>query len=343
VKKLALAVLAVAFLGLCPAPLRAQDQDDAPKPAPKKIESRNDILKRTFKELASKDSGFVVKVGASAYGVIVGKGVIVTTADAAKAGGRVAVRGAAGSGDARVLGVDERNAVALLECPFEARGIEVATGDPKIGQYVLSIGTDDEVVAAGVLSAKDRKVEPRDLSEGNMLMGLMSDGIDGPKRAFPRVLQHDAPLTEEILGSALVDSSGNLVGMNVGTGYRGSSYAIGWRELSACIESLKSGKAPAPSTEEERPAKTPGKPWLGASVKEAEDGALVVTDMASGGPAEKAGIQKGDRIFQVDGVKVMTLDDLADRISGKKPGDEIAISLMRAGDKQTIKVRLGEK
>jgi serine protease Do len=341
VKNLGLVLL---VLGLA-APVFAQDED-SPKPAAKKVEGRNDVLKRTFKDVASKDSSFVVKVGSGAFGVILDKKLIVTTSAAVKAGGTVSVRGGAGSGDARVLGVDERNGLALLECPFEARGIEVST-DLVIGQYVIAVGTGDEVLAAGVLSAKNRKVEPRDLSQANMLMGLMSDGVDGPKRAYPKVIQHDAPMTDEILGSALVDSSGKLVGVNVGTGYRGSSYALASSDLVACVEAIRSGKTTAPSTDEkpaaEKPAASPGKPWLGASVKEQEDGSLVVTDLASGGPAEKAGIMKNDRIYAVDGAKVVTLDDLADKISHKKPGDEVTLSLLREGEKHKIKVKLGEK
>lgn len=336
--------LALTLSALVAAPVFAQDAK-----AKAKLPSRNDALKKAFKELAEKESAFVVKVGSGAYGVILDGKLIVTTSAAVK-GGRASVKGVKGSGDARVIGVDEKSGVALLECPFDAKGIDLAsTADLKVGQYVITLGTEDEVLCAGVLSAKNRKVEPRDLSQANLLMGLLSDGIDGPKRAFPKVLQHDAPMSEETLGTALVDSSGKLVGMNVGTGYRGSSYAIAAADLMACVEGIKSGKAPATRTDErpadkgDKPGIAIGKPWLGASVKEQDDGTLVVQEIAEGGPAEKAGIKIGDRIYQVDGQKVTTLDEISEKITAKKPGDSIVLSLLRDGEKQKVTVKLGEK
>ncbi|MEZ0229532.1 MAG: S1C family serine protease [Planctomycetota bacterium] len=338
--------LALTLTVLAFAPAYAQDT----KAKTDKLPGRNDVLKKTFHELASKGSAHVVKVGPGAFGVILDGKLIATTSAAAK-GGRIAVKGPKGSGEARVIGVDEKSGVALLECPFDAKGIDLAnTADLRIGQYVITVGTEDEVVCAGVLSAKNRKVEPRDLSQANILMGLLSDGIDGPKRAYPKVLQHDAPMSDEILGTALVDSSGKLVGMNVGTGYRGSSYAIAAADLMACIEGIKSGKPPAEKADEkpapakgDKPSIKIGKPWLGASVKEQEDGTLVVNDVAAQGPADQAGIQVGDRIYAVDGAKVTTLDEISEKISAKKPGDSVVISLLRDGEKQKVTVKLGEK
>jgi S1-C subfamily serine protease len=332
-------------------PLRAQDEDTDKKPPAPQVEGRNDTLKKAFKDVAAKTSAFVVKVGSGAYGVILDGKVIVTTAAAAK-GETVTVSGPAGKGEAKVLGRDEANAIALLECPFEASGISLAD-DLAVGQYVVCVGTDNAPVAAGVLSAMNRKVEPRDLSGAMGFMGLLSDGIDGPKRSYPKVLQHDAPMSDEILGTALVDSSGKLVGVNVGTGYRGSSYALAAKDLKACIEAIKSGKKAELKGDSKTVEKVPGgggepphaapKPWFGASVAEEEDGSLVVKELAEDGPAAKAKLVVGDRIFKVDGDNVSTLSDLAAKIGAKKPGDEITVSLMRDGDKKKIKVTLGEK
>ncbi|HZU99111.1 MAG TPA: PDZ domain-containing protein [Planctomycetota bacterium] len=325
-------------------PLRAQDEDTDKRPsAGPKVEGRNDTLKKAFKDVAAKASTFVVKVGNGAYGVILDGKVIVTTAAAAKSE-TVMVGGSAGKGEAKVLGRDETNAIALLECPFEASGISLAD-DPTVGQYVVCVGNDKDPVAAGVLSAKNRKVEPRDLSGAMGFMGLLSDGIDGPKRSYPKVLQHDAPMTDEVLGTALVDSSGKLVGVNVGTGYRGSSYALAAADLKACLDAIKSGKKAELKGDSKTVEKAaePKKVWLGASVAEEEDGSLVVKELAEGGPAAKAKLAVGDRIYSVDGDKVMTLSDLAAKIGAKKPGDEISVSLMRDGEKKKLKVTLGEK
>lgn len=340
---------------LVAAPVRAQDED-APKPRkarmadekPPEIVGRNDSIREAFKDVAGTPSAWVVKIGASGYGILVDGGFVVTTSAAVKDVRTVSIQGQAGSGEARVVAVDERSAIALLKAPFEGKGgfsLEGAAAT-SIGQFVLTIGiATDKPLAAGVLSARNRKVEPRDLSQANLLMGLLSDGIDGPKRAYPKVLQHDSPMTDETLGTPLVDSQGRLVGLNVGTGYRGSSYAIATADLAACVAALRSGKpAPAPEAAKPEAAKPEAaKPWLGASVKERTDGELVVEEVAADGPAAKAGLKAGDRITGCDGAKVETLDDLGARIGIRKAGDTVVLSIVRDGKKSKLPVPLGSR
>jgi putative serine protease PepD len=341
----------VALLLLAPSTtLRAQEDDDEKPKTPKKVEreaapavvGRNQAMREAFKDVAAKTRGVVVKVGADAYGVIIEGKFIVTTANAAAKAGRVKVTGPAGSAEARVVGVDEKHAVGLLESPFDAKGVALAPTDLTIGQIVVTVGIDETPVAVGVLSAKNRRVEPRDLSQSNMLMGLMSDGIDGPKRSYPKVLQHDAPMTDETLGTLLVDSDGKLLGMNVGTGYRGSSYAIAAADLLASVKAIQAGKVEEVPETREKPAKAAGKPLLAASIKES-DGALLVEEVVDGGPAAKAGLSANDRILSVDGEKVKTLNELGEKIGAHKPGDTLTFRIARDGKKLELSVTLGAR
>ncbi|MBI3723638.1 PDZ domain-containing protein [bacterium] len=352
-------VLALALVASV-SPALAQDEDEAPAKPEKRekapeVTGRNDALKAAFKEVAARTSPFVVKVGNDAYGVVLEGNLIVTTSAAAREHREVAVRGGGLKGNARVIGVDEGNAIALLEAPSAVKGIELANGEAlRVGQFVVTVGSGTEALSVGVLSAKCRKVEPRDLSQSAGLMGLMSDGIDGPKRAYPKVLQHDAPMTDDTLGTALVDSAGKLIGVNVGTGYRGSSYAICSDDLMECVKALKAGKTSTPlaegkKKEPEKPAeKKPeepakGKPYLGMNVAEHKDGSLEVEEIVPGGPADKAGLKVGDRISSADGTKLEGLDQLADYIASKKPGETIVLATRRGRDARDVSVKLGSK
>jgi putative serine protease PepD len=350
-KPTSLLALSLAVLAFWASPLRAQGDDDDDRPArpqataEPQVEGRNEALCKAFTDVAGKASNAVVSVG-SAYGVVLDGGIIVTTADAVKGARSVAVKGAGISGDARVLGIDDANGIAVLEAPASSSNPKRAASfalesHPAlgIGQFVISVGNKAEPLAVGVLSAKDRKVEPKDISQANVFMELMSDGLDGPKRAFPKVLQHDGPMNEETLGSALVDSSGRLVGVNVGTGFRGSSYALAVDDIAAAVNAIKSGKTPEPPRTE---TKKTGRAYLGASVHEV-DGALVVKELAPDGPAETAGLKPGDRIASLDSKKVATLDELASRLGKKQPGDKVSLEIVRGTERTTLEVVLGEK
>lgn len=365
--------LQLGFAHLAPAPLRAQDEDDD-RPAPRAkgptIPGRNEVLCKAFEDVAKKASASVVSVGGAAYGVVLEGGVIVTTADAAKGPARIRVKGAGVTGEARVLGVDEERGIGVLEAPDGASPLALAdAGSLSIGQFVISVGTEPRPLAAGVLSARDRRVEPKDISQGNILMGLMSDDLTGPKRSFAKVLQHDSPMSEETLGSPLVDSSGKLVGLNVGTGYRGSSYALASEDLLAAVKAIKEGKtlpSERPTTrKKERPIEAPkdepsespepkkerrtseakpgARPYLGCSIARDADGKLVVQDLVDGGPAHQAGLRPQDRILSFDGQKLASLDDLASALKERRAGDDVVVSVLRDGEKMKLKVKLGEK
>ena len=97
-----------------------------------------------------------------------------------------------------------------------------------------------------------------------------------------------------------------------------------------------------------------GRPYLGISyyaVTDAQTAAqlgvnaygVYIVEVVKGGPADKAGLQAGDRIVSVDGSEVATQSDLGTLMQNHKAGDAIEITVARGGQMQTVSVTLGEK
>ena len=97
-----------------------------------------------------------------------------------------------------------------------------------------------------------------------------------------------------------------------------------------------------------------GRPYLGISyyaVTDAQTAAqlgvnaygVYIVEVVKGGPADKAGLQAGDRIVSVDGSEVATQSDLGTLMQNHKAGDAIEITVARGGQMQTVTVTLGEK
>jgi putative serine protease PepD len=320
---------------------------------------RNATLKATFKDVAAKSGECAVKIGSSGgstrgFGVLLDGGFVVTTATNAKSDGTLSVRGKGWKSSGKVLGVDKGLNLALVKLEEAPKGAAVLGSSDalRLGSYVISLGGSDEPIAVGVVSAKNRMVEPRSLG-GNFLMDLLSDGNDGPKRAYAKIFQHDGPIAPEVLGSPLVDSDGKVVGMNVDTAYRGSAYALGIDEIKGALEKLKKGETAAPPAAE-RPAtpETKGKPRLGVAGRPLNDGertartvasgGVLVEELAPDGPAVRGGLHANDVILEVDGAAIGGLDELAAKIGAKSPGDTITLKVRRGKSKTLeLKIELG--
>ncbi len=319
---------------------------------------RNATLRATFRDVATKVGDCAVKVGNSGgstrgYGVLMDGGFVVTTAQNAKSDAELAVRGKGWKTRAKVLGVDKELNLAVLKLDEAPAGSAVLGSSDalRIGSYVISVGGSEEPIAVGVLSAKNRAVEVRNLG-GNFLMDLFSDGNDGPRRAYAKILQHDGPMVAEALGSPLVDSDGKLIGMNVDTGYRGSAYALGIDEIKGAFDRLKKGEGAAPPAKELPAAAKKGKPRLGLagrpltdeerSTRGVTEGGVHVDELQGDGPAGRAGLHAGDVILELDGAKVASLDDLAAKIGTRSPGDTVTVKIRRGKTKTLdLKVVIG--
>lgn len=235
---------------------------------------------------------------------------------------------------AKIVGTDPRTDIAVLKIP--ASNLSTVTlGDSakaKVGDIVLAVGDPfgiGETVTMGIVSATGR----RDLR------------LEGPE-GYEDFIQTDASINPGNSGGALVNTRGELIGINTaiisngGGGNQGIGFAVPVNMARTVMEQiLKSGKV------------TRG--FLGVSIQEvtpdlakafnlpSAEGALV-GDVSPDSPGAKAGLQKGDVITALNGQKVSDYHDLRLRISQTAPGTSVKMDVYRNGQKQQMTAALGE-
>ena len=87
---------------------------------------------------------------------------------------------------------------------------------------------------------------------------------------------------------------------------------------------------------------TPNRAWLGIYPL-ARDGEIVLTGIVAGGPAESAGLTRGDAIVTVDGSPVSTLRGLYQALWQRQPGDSVTLQVLRDQDIRVVEVRAGDR
>jgi len=231
---------------------------------------------------------------------------------------------------------DPVNDLALLKIDPPAGGLKPAElGDSsnlKVGQLVIAIGTPlgefPNSVTTGIISGLGRGI-----SAGSVFEGYVE--------RLDNVIQTDAAINPGNSGGPLLNSAGQVIGVNVAmaAGAENIGFAIPINVVKEMIETFnKTGQF--------------SRPFLGVrykmiSMKEAVSKGWVegagVVEVISGSPAEEGGIQEGDIITKVDGQKVTEKDGgLAKIISGKKVGDKLNIIVWRDGEEKSLTVVLKE-
>jgi serine protease Do len=229
---------------------------------------------------------------------------------------------------AKVLGADAKTDVAVLR--IDAKNLPVvAIGKPsdlRVGEWVLAIGSPfgfENTVTAGVVSAKGRSL---------------------PDDSAVPFIQTDVAVNPGNSGGPLFNARGEVVGINSqiysrSGGYQGVSFAIPINVATRVKDQIvATGKA-----EHAR---------LGVAVQEVNqafansfkldkpEGALV-SSVEKGGPGEKAGLQPGDVIRQVNGQPVVSSGDLPAAIAQAAPGDTVKLNVWRQGAAKEVTARLG--
>ena len=232
---------------------------------------------------------------------------------------------------AKVIGKDANTDIALVK--IDADDLPYLTwGDSdalKLGQWVLAVGNPfnlTSTVTAGIVSAKSRSI------------GIMSGPM--PLESF---IQTDAAVNPGNSGGALVNTDGELVGINSAiasqTGsYSGYSFAVPATIARKVVDDLKK------YGEVQRAVLGVMMRTVNDSIGKANhldkmEGAYVVSTTEDGA-AREAGIKKGDIIVSVDGNPVNTSSQLQEQIGKYSPGDKINVGFIRDGNVKEINVVL---
>ena len=239
---------------------------------------------------------------------------------------------------AKVIGTDPNTDLALIK--IEGKNLPVMaignSDDVKLGQWVMAIGYPlnlDVTVTQGIVSAKSRNI------------GINTQGT-APVEAF---IQTDAAVNPGSSGGALVNTNGELVAINSAiaspTGaFAGYAYSIPSNLMKKVIGDIMKygsvqrgyiGISMAPEGLEDAKKKE-----LGISTD--VDGVYVM-EVAPKGAAAQAGLQKGDVIVKVNGIKVDENAQLAELVARQKPGDKVSLTFVRNGSEQTVNVTLQGK
>jgi Do/DeqQ family serine protease len=236
---------------------------------------------------------------------------------------------------ADVIGTDPSTDLALLK--IDEKGLNYAvygnSDNVKVGEWVLAVGNPfnlTSTVTAGIVSAKARNI--------HIL----------PNQKFPieSFIQTDAAVNPGNSGGALVNTSGQLIGINAAiasnTGsYSGYSFAIPVSIVKKVVDDLlEFGKVQ--------------RGFIGVSIKDIDadfakeksikklDG-VYVDGLTDGGAAQTAGIKVGDVITKINGTIIKTSPALQEQVGRYRPGDKIAVTVLRNDAEKVIEVELKNK
>jgi putative serine protease PepD len=249
---------------------------------------------------------------------------------------------------ADIVGTDQRDDLAVVKASGVS-GLHAATfgssAKMEVGDTVLAIGSPlglEGSVTAGIISAKDRTIQSSSEDQQQPQQGDPFGGSgqqqqqQGSSNTMSGLLQTDAPINPGNSGGALVNTNGEVIGINSaiatqgqGSGNIGLGFAIPSDKASSIAKDLMAGKQPA-------------HPALGVSVADAENGGALVSTVTASSAAAKAGLQQGDVITAVDGKAINGSDDLVAAIQSGSVGQKISIDFTRNGAKKTVSVTLAE-
>jgi serine protease Do len=252
---------------------------------------------------------------------------------------------------AKVIGTDPNTDLALLK--IDATNLPIVklgnSDDAKVGEWVLAVGNPfnlTSTVTAGIVSAKGRNIGiiGNDDDQGQNPFGrTQSQGPPKANKAIESFIQTDAAINPGNSGGALVNTKGELIGINSAiashTGsYEGYGFAIPINLAKKVLNdiekygSVKRGFVGVSFTELN--------PDVAQSLKTNVTTGLYVRDLVPGGGAEQAGIHSGDIIKKVDGNPIYESSDLQERVGELQPGDKINLTVLRDGEEKNFTVTL---
>ena len=233
--------------------------------------------------------------------------------------------------DAKLIGSDSPSDLAVLKIQAtDLPVLSLADSDKvRVGDVCLAVGNPlgvGQTVTMGIVSAKGRKT-----SEG-----------DG---SFEDFLQTDAAINQGNSGGALVNTQGELIGINSqilspSGGNIGIGFAIPSNMARNVMDQLtKKGKVSRGRLGVQIQDMTPE---LAKSLNVKDVRGVLITTVDAGSPAEKAGIHVGDIVTGVNGERVDDVNALRNHIAATPPGTDVALTVLRDGHEETMHAKLIE-
>jgi len=235
---------------------------------------------------------------------------------------------------ADVVGTDPSTDIALIKISAsDLTPIKFGNSDNvRVGQWALAVGNPfnlTSTVTAGIISAKGRNIH------------LLSD-----KQSIESFIQTDAAVNPGNSGGALVNTQGELIGINTAIAsengqYAGYAFAVPVNIVKKVVDDIKDfGEVQ--------------RGFIGVSIQDVDSkladdkglakvGGVYVNGLMEGGAAEDAGIKKGDVILKADGKEVNSVSELQELVSSHKPGDKVDVLIDRNGKEKDIEVTLKNK
>lgn len=244
---------------------------------------------------------------------------------------------------ANLVGTDPTTDIALLK--IEEKGLpylNFANSDNvEVGQWVLAVGNPlglNSTVTAGIVSAKGRSID------------LLSQNSKNPIESF---IQTDAAINPGNSGGALVNTNGDLVGINSAissnTGYyEGYGFAVPANLARKVVEDIKKyglvqrgflGVGSLDLSSDQQVAA-----YNRQTNKNIKTGTgIYITDVTPNSGAEDAGLRTGDIILGVDNMNINSFADLSVAVGSKRPGDRVLVRYSRNGRENTATVTLKDQ
>ena len=237
---------------------------------------------------------------------------------------------------ASIIGKDPKSDLAVIQ--IKASGLrDIVLGDSdklRVGEWVIAVGSPfsanlSHTVTAGIVSAKGR---------GNIIQGDIYEDF----------IQTDAAINPGNSGGALLNSTGDLIGINTAI-YSNGYFDRGNQGVGFAIPSNMVKKVMSDLINYGEVVRS----YIGVQIQPVNDTAAKALDLKSrngalvanvidDGPADNAGIETGDVIVEFDGIKIQSVDHLRNNVSSSKPDKFYNLSLIRNGKKKSFRVKLAK-
>jgi serine protease Do len=230
--------------------------------------------------------------------------------------------------DAEWVRTDPQTDLAVVKIQAEGL-VEAPLGNSEkmeVGDWVLAIGSPrglPQTVTAGIISATGR--------------------VTGRPNSYENYLQTDASINRGNSGGPLVNMRGELIGINNSIlSFSGGNEGIGF-----AVPSNMASRIMAQLIEKGKVTRG----FLGVVIQNVDEGlaksfdlphtnGALVAQVKEDSPADRAGIEEGDFIVQVDGKDIEDVNQLRNAVAAIKPGETVSLGVLRDGEPKTVEVRI---